>query len=115
MKYGNKLKYLRNKKGLSQKELTKRLNLNRSTYARYETSTTQPDFDTLKKLADFFEVSTDYLLGHTTPIDDMTDDEIDSEIREIMKEVNVWYKDEPKDKREKLEMLRKIIKTFTED
>lgn len=115
MNYGKKLKYLRNKRGYSQKELTDRLNLNRSTYARYETSTTQPDFDTLKRLADFFEVSIDYLLGHDRPVDDMTDDEIDSEIKEIMQEVNVWYKDEPKDKKEKLMMLRRIIKTFIDD
>jgi len=115
MKYGEKLKLLRNKRGLSQKELTDRLNLNRSTYERYETSTTQPDYDTLKKLADFFNVSTDYLLGHDKPVDEMSEDEIDEEIKEIMKEVDVWYKDEPEDKREKLEMLRKIIKTFTDN
>lgn len=115
MKYGEKLKLLRNKRGLSQKELTDRLNLNRSTYARYETSTTQPDYDTLKKLADFFNVSTDYLLGHDKPVDEMSEDEIDEEIKEIMKEVDVWYKDKPKDKKEKLIMLRKIIKTFIED
>src|SRR5690625_2859553 len=115
MKYGDRLKRLRNKSGLSQKELTERLNLNRSTYARYETSTTQPDFDTLKRLANFFGVSIDYLLGLDKPVDDMTDDEIDSEIKEIMKEVDVWYKDEPEDKREKLEMLRKIIKAYIED
>jgi len=44
----------------------------------------------------------------------MSDEEIDEEIKEIMKEVDVWYKNEPEDKREKLEMLRKIIKTFTD-
>ena len=44
----------------------------------------------------------------------MSDEEIDEEIKEIMKEDDVWYKNEPEDKREKLEMLRKIIKTFTD-
>lgn len=65
MKYGDRLKRLRESMGLSQKELTDRLSLNRSTYARYETSSTQPDFDTLNKLADFFGVTTDYILGRT--------------------------------------------------
>lgn len=65
MQYGDRLKRLRESMGLSQKELTDRLSLNRSTYARYETSSTQPDFDTLKKLADFFGVTTDYILGRT--------------------------------------------------
>src|SRR5690625_7281715 len=34
----------------------------------------------------------------------MSDEEIDEEIKEIMKEVDVWYKNEQEDKREKLEM-----------
>lgn len=63
MQYGDILRKLRNGKGLSQKELTDRLNINRSTYARYETSSTQPDFETLGKLSDFYEVSIDYILG----------------------------------------------------
>ena len=63
--YGQRLKKLRESLGLSQKELTERLNLNRSTYARYETSSTQPDFDTLIKLADYFGVSTDFILTGT--------------------------------------------------
>lgn len=65
MKYGEILKKLRTEKGLSQKELTDRLTINRSTYARYETSSTQPDFETLSKLADFYDVTVDYLLGRT--------------------------------------------------
>lgn len=66
MDYGDRLRKLRDESGLSQKELTDRLNINRSTYARYETSSTQPDYDTLNKLADFFGVSTDYILGRTS-------------------------------------------------
>jgi|GEM_PF-345678 len=65
MKYGEILKKLRTERGLSQKELTDRLTINRSTYARYETSSTQPDFETLSKLADFYNVTVDYLLGRT--------------------------------------------------
>ena len=63
MEYGDVLKNLRNRKGLSQRELADRLKINRSTYARYETSSTQPDYETLKKLAQFHNVSIDYLLG----------------------------------------------------
>lgn len=63
MNYGERLKKLRESKKLSQQQLAEKLNINRSTYARYELGQTQPDFETLEKLADFFEVSTDYLLG----------------------------------------------------
>jgi|SRR5690554_1283987 len=63
MEYGDVLKNLRNRKGLSQRELADRLKINRSTYARYETSSTQPDYETLKKLAQFHDVTVDYILG----------------------------------------------------
>ena len=63
MNYGDRLKQLREEKKLSQQQLADKLKLNRSTYARYELNKTQPDYDTLEKLANFFGVSTDYLLG----------------------------------------------------
>lgn len=63
VKYGDRLRSLREAKGLSQKELADRLNINRSTYARYETSSTQPDYDILNAIANFYDVSVDYLLG----------------------------------------------------
>lgn len=69
MKYGEMLKRLRHEKNLSQQELANRLKINRSTYARYETSATQPDFETLELLADFYEVSIDYLLGRLNNTD----------------------------------------------
>lgn len=65
MKYGAIFKSLRTEKKLSQQELADQMQINRSTYARYETSQTQPDFDTLFKLATFYDVSIDYLLGYS--------------------------------------------------
>ena len=78
MKYGDRLRMLRDKVGLSQKDLTDRLSINRSTYARYETSSTQPDYDTLNKLADFFGVTTDYLLGRSDQKTSSDDYEIET-------------------------------------
>ena len=60
------LKILRKQQGLGQIEMAKRLNLAKSTYARYEIGETEPDLDTLIKLADYFGCSVDYLLGHQT-------------------------------------------------
>lgn len=101
---------------MSQKDLAKELGLPNQNISNYEREFRHPDYETLKMIANYFNVTTDYLLGHeVNNVDDMADDEIDEEIKEITKELNVWYKDEPEDKREKLEMLRRIIKTFTED
>lgn len=54
---------LRKEKGLSQATLAKALGVDCSTIAKYETGDRLPDVVMLGKLADFFEVSTDYLLG----------------------------------------------------
>lgn len=60
-----RLVQLRNKIGLTQEEVAARLNIARGTYAHYEIGKRNPDYDTLQNLADFFNVSTDYLLGRT--------------------------------------------------
>lgn len=41
------------------------LNMNQNTISRYETGEREADYDTLIALADFFDVSIDYLLGRT--------------------------------------------------
>lgn len=60
-----RLKSLRNERGLSQAAMAKLTGLQRSTLSGYETSGKEPDQNTLCLLADFFDVSTDYLLGHS--------------------------------------------------
>lgn len=61
-----RIKNLRaNKDNMSQRELAKDLNIAPSTIAMYETGQRDPDTATLKILADYFNVSTDYLLGRT--------------------------------------------------
>lgn len=62
---GKKISYLRKDRKLSQRELAKDLNIGNSTLAMYELEKREPDFDTLQKIADYFDVSTDYLLGRT--------------------------------------------------
>ncbi|MGK5511737.1 helix-turn-helix domain-containing protein [Brevibacillus formosus] len=65
MSLGQRLKACRKAKKLTQLDLSETLGFNRSTYAKYETGDNEPDNQTLQKLADFFGVSVDYLLGRT--------------------------------------------------
>ena len=58
-----RLKELRNNKGLSQAAIAERFGITQQAYANYERGTRQSDYDTLNKLADYFNVTTDYLLG----------------------------------------------------
>ncbi|MCG0278449.1 MAG: helix-turn-helix domain-containing protein [Thermanaeromonas sp.] len=62
---GQRLAALRKEKGLSQAELAKLLNVGQSTIAMYEKDKRRPDAETLTRLAEFFQVSVDYLLGLT--------------------------------------------------
>jgi transcriptional regulator, XRE family len=59
------LKELRKSRKLLQKDLARYLQVAESTYSYWEQGKFEPDTETLKKLADYFNVSVDYLLGRT--------------------------------------------------
>lgn len=58
-----KLRELRKLKNITMKELGQKINVAESTISLYESGKREPDYQTLKKLADFFNVSIDYLIG----------------------------------------------------
>ena len=59
------LKALRKKRKISQLKLALDLNMNQNTISRYENMEREADYETLIKIADYFDVSLDYLLGRT--------------------------------------------------
>jgi len=61
--FAKKLKYLREKKGLTQEELAQDLETTKSTLGHYEQDYQEPKIEMLEKIAAYFEVTTDYLLG----------------------------------------------------
>ncbi len=61
--FSKRLKKLRKNKGLKQQELAEILGIKRNTYSDWENGKTEPRFDNLVKLADFFNVSLDWLFG----------------------------------------------------
>lgn len=61
-----KIKELREKLGISQRELAKQLNYFPQAISRYESGQGEPNIETLIKLADFFKVSLDELVGRPT-------------------------------------------------
>ena len=60
-----RLRYLREDKDLSQQKIAEMLGIQQRTYSRYETGEREIPLESLCKLADFHEVSVDYLLGRT--------------------------------------------------
>ena len=61
--FGTLLKELREEKELSQMELSKQIDITQSSIARYELNKTEPKLTDIKKIAIFFGVTADYLLG----------------------------------------------------
>ncbi len=62
---GERLKELRTEKGMTQKELAEALGINSVTYLHYEKSQREPPLSLLVEMAEYFDVTTDYLLGKT--------------------------------------------------
>lgn len=58
-----RLKELRKKRKISQLKLASDLNMNQNTISRYENLEREADYETLIKIADYFNVTLDYLLG----------------------------------------------------
>lgn len=64
--FKDKIKELREKKKLTKKEIAKIIDVSERAYITYEYGQREPSMDTIIKLADFYEVTTDYLLGRET-------------------------------------------------
>lgn len=59
----HQIRTLRLVRGMSQVELARRLGVTKQSVSNWENDNIQPSIEMLKKLADIFSVSTDYLLG----------------------------------------------------
>lgn len=65
MKKYKRIRDLREDKDLTQAKLAEKLNLSQRTYSRYENADSMMPLDVLIQIADFHDVSTDYLLERT--------------------------------------------------
>ncbi len=60
-----RLKELRKNKHISQLKLAMELGISQNSISRFETGERKPDYDTLIQIADYFDVSLDYLVGRS--------------------------------------------------
>jgi transcriptional regulator with XRE-family HTH domain len=60
------LRLLRDEKGISQQKLADILRLTQPSINKYENHNCEPDIHTLKCMADYFETSVDFIIGHTS-------------------------------------------------
>lgn len=61
--FAGRLRELRSQRGLTQSELANRIGVNKQTISQYERGVREPNFETLDALCDYFNVSSDYILG----------------------------------------------------
>ncbi len=62
--FGLKLKKLREKMGLTQIQISEKIDIPSFTYSRYERGNREPNYATLKRIANFYDVTIDYLLSN---------------------------------------------------
>ena len=60
---GERLRISRDAKGVTQIQTSKDIKINNKTLSGYERNVSEPDFDTIKVLAEYYDVSLDYLMG----------------------------------------------------
>lgn len=100
--FAKRLKELRNKRGLTQQQISDRLGLARTTYSGYENGAREPDIDSLKKFSEFFGVTIDYMTGK----------DVDGELANVKDEfLKIYYK-LPEDKRM---LIREVAKSMQEN
>lgn len=68
MSMGERLRELRLRRKISQEEVARHIGITRSAYSHYEINNRQPVYETLIKVAAYFDVSLDYIIGGTTPV-----------------------------------------------
>lgn len=80
--FGETLRSLRAARGLTQKELGERVGLSKAVISKYENALGYPTLDTVVALAEFFGVTTDYLLGvknqKTADVSGLTDGQLNA-------------------------------------
>ena len=82
----SRLRFLRINLDLTQRELSEKIGISRERYNQYETGRRNPDFETLKIIAIFFNVTTDYLLGKDNDDENIIKLNEDGDFIELYKE-----------------------------
>ncbi len=123
--FAQRLKQLRNESNITQQDMADFLGITRQGYAKYENKHSEPSYEMLQKIANFFEVTIDHLLGNPKIIKNKLEqnDELKLSTLEIqffneLKKHPVIFQDlasNPEQKVKELIKLYKLKKVLLED
>lgn len=103
MKFGSRLRELRRSQKLNQGELAKELNISQQQISCYESGQSTPDAEFLNKVANYFDVTTDYLSGRV-------DEKVTDEQRIILS-----YRKLPPAKKQLATQMIKLLETSEDE
>lgn len=109
-----RLRELRTEKKITQADVANYLKVSHQAYNFYETGKREPDYNTLQKLATFFKVSTDYLLGRSDQRQNQNDNITTAE-NEWPPGAKVLFRDVKKLTPEQFELVQKLVKEFVNE
>ncbi len=110
---GDRLKLLRKKSGKNQDAVATDLGISRARYSHYENNHVEPDIELIKKLAEYYNVTTDYLLGKSDNPDLTEQESFEAFIKDP--ELRRWHKELPKSDEEDLRRLKRIWEAYRDD
>lgn len=115
MEFKDNLKILRKRKGLSQMELADKLGFSKSLIGLYETGDRKPSFESLEAIADFFNVTIDYLIGKESGSIYYLDPEAAEMAQELYErpEMRVLFDASRKATKEDIEQVADILKKLS--
>ncbi|WMJ78956.1 MULTISPECIES: helix-turn-helix domain-containing protein [unclassified Sedimentibacter] len=87
MKIDERIRYLRTKYNLTSKELSKALNVSESSISLYESGKRRPSVDLIVKMAYYFDVSTDFILGISDSYEKNKLEELDTDYSELLNKI----------------------------
>ena len=110
----SRIRQLREKNNISRENFSKKIGVSYAALSKYETGKRQPDYDTLQKIADYFEVTTDFLLGREEKKSPSWGDQDEFESWVNDPTVNKFYKEfneSPEERKKALLAVWEILKT----
>jgi transcriptional regulator with XRE-family HTH domain len=98
--FGETLKLLRRNRGISRRELAAVIGKSEATVSAYEQNRKSPSLETLVSIADYFSVTTDYLLGRNSDTGEKP-----LELEEVLSRAHLYYRGAsiPREDREAIE------------